>query len=122
MTRYAPDKAAAALGAGALLSSLFALSPGSHLSYDFIQVRGAGLVLILVVGVVAVAGGLLAMRALALAAGAACLGAAIVQLVQLGGSTNWLQGNGSTFAVLLGFGAGLLVVGLVPRRARETTS
>ncbi|EHR50772.1 hypothetical protein SacmaDRAFT_2529 [Saccharomonospora marina XMU15] len=117
MTLSAADKAAAALGAGALLSTLFALSPGSHLPYDFVQVRGPGLVLLLAAGAVAVAGGLLAVRAVVLAAGAAFLAAAITQLVQLGGGTNWFEGNGSTFSLLLGLGCGLLVVGLVPRRA-----
>ncbi|NIJ12490.1 hypothetical protein FHU38_002834 [Saccharomonospora amisosensis] len=119
MTLRPAEKAAATLGVAALLSALFALSPGSHLPYDFVQVRGRALVLLVVAGAVAVAGGLLAIRAVVVAAGAAFLAAAIAQLVQLGGNTNWLEGNGSTCSLLLGLGAGLLVVGLVPSRAPD---
>jgi hypothetical protein len=35
-----------------------------------------------------------------------------LQLVQAGRTTNWLDGNGSTVALLLGLGTGLLVSGL----------
>jgi len=41
--------------------------------------------------------------------------ARVLLLVQIGGSTNWLNGNGSTFALLLSLAVGLLVVGLSSR-------
>ena len=36
--------------------------------------------------------------------------ARVLLLVQIGGSTNWLNGNNSTFALLLSLAVGLLVV------------
>ncbi|WP_199434487.1 Rv1678 family membrane protein [Qaidamihabitans albus] len=118
MTR--PDRAVVALGVAALLSTVFALSPGGHLPYDFLQLRGAGLVVVTAIGILAVAGGLLRSRIVVLIAGAAFLGAAVVQLLQAGRDTNWLEGNGSTLSLLLGLGVGLLVTGLVPREHNGT--
>lgn len=115
MTGTGIDRAALALGIAALLSTVFALTPGGHLPYDFIQLRGPGLVVVLGAGVLAVAGGLLGMRVVTAVAGGVCLVAAVVQLFQAGRATNWLEGNGSTLSLLLGLGAGLLVVALVPR-------
>ncbi len=48
---------------------------------------------------------------LLLVAGAGLLLAALVQPAQDGRGTNWLGGNGSTYAMLLGFGGGLLALG-----------
>lgn len=105
-------RAAVALGVGALACTLFTLTAGSHAPSDFLQIRDAGLFVVLALGVLAVVAGLLRNRVLVLVAGAGFAAAAVVQLVQLGRDPNWLAGNGSTLAVLAGFGAGLLAVGI----------
>ena len=69
-----------------------------------------------VLGLVAIAAGLLAERTLMLAAGAGFLLAATVQLVTLsGGDSGFLGGNTSTFLLWLALGAGLIALGMVPR-------
>ncbi|WP_112283375.1 Rv1678 family membrane protein [Prauserella muralis] len=109
-------RAPLALGIGALLCTVFALSPGSHGRTDFVQLQDAGLYVVLALGALAVVAGALRSRLLTFAAGAGFAGAAVVQLLQAGRDTNWLAGNGSTVALLAGFGAGLLAVGLARRR------
>lgn len=109
------DRAVIALGAGALACSLFAIAPGSQGKADFVQIRDLGLVVLLVLGALAVLGGVLGNRLVAIAAGTGFAVAAVVQLVQWGRDTNWLAGDGSTIAVLGGFGVGLLAIGLTPR-------
>jgi hypothetical protein len=106
------NRAAVALGLGALASGLFAAA--DHIQYRLVRLSGAGLVVLLVFAAVAVVGGRLARRLVVACAGAGFLVAAVVQLVQLGGGTNWLRGDGSTFSLFLGFAVGLLVLGLTP--------
>lgn len=112
MTRRPLDRAAATLGAAGVASVLFTLTTSSN--NNFVEVEKAGLVVLPVLGVCAVVGGLIARPILVRLAGAGYAAAAVVQLVQLGRSTNWLEGNGSTFALLLSLGLGLLVVGFAP--------
>jgi len=78
-----------------------------------------------VLGLLAIAAGLLAERTLMLAAGAGFLLAAPVQLVMLsGGDSGFLGGNASTFSLWLAWGAGLIALGMVPRPepAEETSA
>jgi hypothetical protein len=80
------------------------------------RIQGVGLAVTLVLGVLAIAAGWLAQRVLALAAGVGFLATAVLQLVQLGGEAGAvehgvLDGNSSTFAVWLGLGVGLAVLG-----------
>lgn len=111
------DRAAVVIGVGGVLSVLFALTTSSD--NNFVKVGGTGLLVFLVLGLLAIAGGLSGLRPLVLAAGGLFVLAAIVQLVQFGRSTNWLDGNGSTFALLLAWGLGLLVVGFAGRVAER---
>jgi len=106
------NRAALVLGLGVLASGLFTLV--HPIQYRLVQLRGWGLVVLLVLGVVAVAGAWLGRRELVAAAGAGFGVAAVVQLVQPGHSTNWLRGDGSTLSLFLGFAVGLLVLGLTP--------
>ncbi|PZS31062.1 MAG: hypothetical protein DLM58_12540 [Pseudonocardiales bacterium] len=96
-------------GVGAIACGGFHFLSGAH--FQLLQVEGKGLIVLLAMGVAAVAGGLLRNALLCVIAGGVLLAAAVVQLVQLGGS-RLLGGNASTFAVFLGFGIGLVVTGL----------
>ena len=106
------NRAAFVLGLGAAASGVFALA--DPIQYRLVRLHGLGLVVLLALAVLALAGARLGRRALVAASGAGFLLAALVQLIQLGGGTNWLRGDGSTFSLFLGFGIGLLVVGLTP--------
>lgn len=113
MTSNPFDRAALTLGAVGVVSPVFALSTSPN--NNFVLVRDASLVVLVILGACAVIGGATALRPLVLVAGAGYAVATVLQLVQFGRSTNWLNGNGSTFALLLGLAVGLLVVRLSSR-------
>lgn len=115
MTRHPLDRAAIALGAAGVVSPVFALTTSAN--NNFVLVQGLGLLVFPVLGAGAVIGGAMGQRGIVLAAGAAYVASALIQLAQFGRSTNWIDGNGSTVALLLSLGIGLLVVGLAPRPA-----
>ncbi|WP_427136334.1 Rv1678 family membrane protein [Pseudarthrobacter sp. S9] len=115
MTGRHIDLPVLALGGAALLSSVFTFSSGGPAQVEFVHIRGTGLVLLLICGVAAVIAGILRLRWLAIASGAALLAGALVQLLQADQSINWLAGDGSTVALLGGLGIGLLAVTLTPR-------
>lgn len=100
-----------ALGVLALVSPVFDLSHSSNT--NFVAVHGAGMVTFAVVGLITLLGVITEMRLLVVAAGAVSLAAGVLQFVQFGRSTNWMEGNGSTAALFLGLALGLLVVGLL---------
>jgi hypothetical protein len=110
-TRVAVDRAALLLGLVSIVSALFVFVDGTLL----VQIRAAGLVVALVLGLLAVVAGLLKERALVLATGVAFLLAAAVQLGLLArGSSGLLGGNASTFSLWLGLAVGLITIGMVP--------
>jgi hypothetical protein len=119
-TTAALNRAALVLGVGALACGVFALTDA--VQYRFVRLDGPSLPTLLVLAIVAIAGGWLGHRLLVVAAGAGFLAAAVLQLIQLGGQPNWLRGDGSTFSLFLGLGVGLLVVGLTraPAAAAES--
>jgi hypothetical protein len=107
------DRAAIVLGAVSILSAGFIFVHGT---LQLVQIGAIGLVVGSVLGLLAIAAGLLAERTLTLAAGAGFLLAAVTQLVMLsGGSSGFLGGNASTFSLWLALGAGLIALGMVPR-------
>lgn len=108
MTRDRFDRAAIVLGAGAVLSLVFALTTSSN--NNFVKVQGIALLIFPLLGLVAILGGVTGRRPVVLSAGVLFALSAVLQLVQFGRSTNWIGGNGSTFALLLAFGVGLMVV------------
>jgi hypothetical protein len=119
-THDALDRAALALGVVSILSAGFVFVEGN---LQLVQIRAAGLVVSLVLGLLAVAAGWLGERALILATGAGFLLAAGIQLVMLaGGAGSFLGGNASTFSLWLGLGVGLIAVGLaaVPESPDES--
>ena len=105
-------RAALALGVVGVISPAFALTTSSN--NNFVLVQGLGLVVFPVLGLVAVLGVALAKRLIVILAGAGFALAALVQLTQLGRSPNWLDGNGSTFSLLMALGIGLLATALTP--------
>ena len=109
----AVDRAALVLGVVSIVSAVFVFVDGT---FQLVQIRAAGLVVALVLGLLAVVAGLLEERALMLAAGVAFLLAAAVQLSLLawGSSSGFLGGNASTFSLWLGLGVGLIAIGMVP--------
>lgn len=113
------DRSAVALGAAAAASPLLGVADRPPLR---LIAFGVGAVLVaLVLGALAVAGGIFSRRPLVLLAGAGFAAAATLLVVQLSlGITNTLGGDGSTFGVFLGFAVGLLAIGLVRHPPTET--
>lgn len=102
-------RAAMGLGLGAAASVLLSLADG--IPWRLVPMDTWGVVALLVLGGVAAIGGLAGQRWLVWIATLGFAAAAAVQLVQLtAGGTNTLGGNGSTFALLLGFAVGLFAV------------
>src|SRR5262245_59028305 len=106
------NRAALVIGAAAVVSSLLGI-PGST-QFRLARIGGGTAVVLIGLGVLAIIGARLGRRPLVAIAGVGLLAAAGLQLAQLGRSTNWLGGDGSTFGLLLGIGLGLTVLGLVP--------
>src|SRR5262249_30645791 len=100
------EPAAPGLRAGGLASRPFALvdlvDPAAPPQYQLVRLHWPAWAVLLVLGVVAIVGAWLGRRLLVAAAGVGFGAAAVVQLVQLGGSTNWLHGDGSTMSLFLG--------------------
>lgn len=113
--RSARDRAAMWLGGVSALSAIMGYAKGDLL---FVQVSGIAMVVALGLGALAFAAGWLGHRLLTLAAGAGFLFAAVLQLALMTqGNGGFLRGNGSTFALWLGLGAGLLALALTPHTA-----
>ena len=106
------DRAAVALGAASVVSVVFVVLRGE---WDFVRVRGWAVAVAAVLGCVAVMAGWAARPALAAGAGIGFLAAAVVQVVVWAAGDNWLGGDGSTVALWLGLGIGLITVGAAPR-------
>lgn len=131
MTRSRFDTAAIVLGAGAIVAALLRFVPlRSDTLGDDTPVRYSTpaflsvpmMVLLLVLGGVAVAGGLLGKamgRLLAVLAGLGLAAVAALLLVQNIAEVQWLNGSRSAMALLGGLGLGLLAVGLTPRDERS---
>jgi hypothetical protein len=110
--RGGKDRAIMWLGAVSVLSVAFHFIKGE---LQFVQIPNAGMVVAVVLGVVAMAGGALRNNLITLAAGAGFLAAAIAQVaLQTAGASLANGSNGSTAGLWLGLGAGLLVLALTP--------
>jgi len=107
------DRAAIALGVAGVVSPLYAVAT------SFARIQGAALAVIPALGICAIVGGLLSRWVVVVAAGAVFAALAVLQLAQLGRTSNWLDGDASTFAILLALAAGLLAVGLTSRTNPE---
>jgi len=118
MTSNPFDRAALTLGAVGVVSAVFALSTSSN--NNFVLVRDASLVVLVILGACAVIGGATALRPLVLVAGAGYAVATVLQLVQFGRSPNWLDGNGSTAALLAGLGIGFLALWYAAHAPRKS--
>ena len=110
--RTSSGRSAVALGALGMVAPAFALTTSSN--NNFVLVEGLALLVFPVLGLIAAVGGLTGRRAIVAAAGAGYAVTALIQLVQLGLDTNWLDGNASTFSLLLALAVGLLITGLLP--------
>ena len=108
------DRAAIALGLASLASLVFLPLDGD---LEFVTMGVGGVIVAVVLGLLAVAAGALSNRPLTLVAGAGFLLAAGLLLVLLGsrGNGGFLQGSASTFALWLGLGIGLAVLGTTSR-------
>jgi len=116
--RSGRDRAAIWLGVGALLSLVFlVLKRELH----FVDIPDAGIPVVVVLGLLAIAGGRLANRALTVVAGAGFLLAAIVQLILHANGNSLANGsNGSTFGLWLGLGFGLLALAVTPQQRTDS--
>jgi hypothetical protein len=131
MTRSRFDTAAVALGVGAIAAALLrfvplrsdtlgADTPVRYSTPAFLSVPM--MVILLVLGGIAVAGGLLGKatgRLLAVLAGVGLAAVAALLLVQNIADVQWLNGSRSAMALLGGLGLGLLTVGLTPRNEQK---
>jgi hypothetical protein len=108
-------RATQVLGAAALVSCLFALTPVLGSVISFVHVSGAAVIALALLGALAVVSALTAIRALGLIAGFGMLLCALLQLVQLGQSPNLLGGDGSTVSLFGGLGIGLVSIWLAAR-------
>jgi hypothetical protein len=120
-TRSRLDWAVLWLGLVAAVSPVTALATGD---LDLFRLRGVGVGVTVVLGVLAAILGWLALRRLALVSGLGFLVAAAVQLAQLRGvagvvERGLLDGTASTFAFWLGIGAGLTALALAPEPEAE---
>jgi hypothetical protein len=107
------DRAAMVLGLVSIISAAFLFVHGA---FQLVQIGAVGLVVAIVLGLLAIAAGLLAEGTLMIAGGVGFLLAGAAQLALLaGGSSGFLGGNASTFSLWLGLGAGLIAIGSVPR-------
>jgi hypothetical protein len=108
-----PDRAAVALGAASLVSTVFTLTDGDP--WRMVTMPAAAVVVALVLGAVACAGGLSGRALVVRAMGAAFLLAALVVLLELALGTGWTKANASTLSFWAGLGMGLLAAGFAPR-------
>lgn len=106
------NRAALAIGVATVLSSLLGIPDSTQ--FRLVRIGGATAVVLIALGLVAIVAARLGHRPLVAIAGVGLLATAGLQLAQLGRSTNWLGGDGSTFGLLLSFGLGLTVLSLVP--------
>lgn len=130
MTRTRLDTAAVTLGAGAIIAALLKFVP---LRSDTLGAEGPVrystpaavsvtiMIVLLVLGALAVAGGLVGAsngRWLAVLAGLGLGVVALLILVQNIAGAQWLDGSRPSMALLGGLGIALLAVGLAPRGER----
>lgn len=127
MNRDRLDRAAIGLGAAAIVSALLVFvrfrsdtagAAGSPRSSIPAFLTTVPVIVLLVLGALAVAAGVLSGRlgrALTTLAGAGLAAVAVVLLVQAAIGEDLIGGNTSTMALLGGLGLGLLAVGLTPR-------
>ncbi|GAA3959889.1 Rv1678 family membrane protein [Actinoplanes auranticolor] len=106
------DRTAATLGVVAMTGAAFVFLRGT---FEFVQIRGAGVAVSLLLGALAVTAGRLARPVLALIAGVGFLVAAVIQVARWADGGNELGGDGSTVAWWLGLGVGLITVGITDR-------
>jgi hypothetical protein len=107
------DRAVMLLGGVSIISAAFVFVHGD---LQLVQIRAAGLVVALVLGLLAVVAGWLGEPTLILSTGVGFLLAAAVQLGMLAsGAAGLIGGNASTVSLWLGLGVGLIAIGMVPR-------
>lgn len=111
-------RATLVLGISAVASCVFALTEGMGQTFNLIHLRGAGVAVIAVLGVLAIVAGARKLPVLGLVAGVGFIACALLQLVQLGQPLNLLAGDGSTMSLSGGLGIGLASVWLVGRASR----
>jgi hypothetical protein len=106
------DRAPLALGVAAVACLFFVVVRGR---WHFIQMDGRAVVVTVAFAALAVAAGLTGRSGLAIAAGLGFFVAAVVLVAAWTAGSTLIRGNGSTAAVWLGLGMGLLVTGLAGR-------
>jgi hypothetical protein len=102
-----------ALGVASLVSAVFTVPSGDP--WELVRMPGRAVAIAVILGLAAIAAGALRSRSAATAVGVAFLVAALVVPVEQTLGEMWIEGTGSTFALWLGLGAGLVAAGLSPR-------
>ncbi|HEX2400563.1 MAG TPA: hypothetical protein VHJ79_11365 [Mycobacterium sp.] len=104
-------RAVAGIGAGAMACSVFRLVDGrAHV--QFVNFGTGGVIVLLVLGAAAVVSAFVGRAIVVAIVGVLFLTVAVIQLVQLFDRTNWFDGNATFFSLTLGFGVGLVAIGL----------
>ncbi len=106
------DRAAVALGVVSLVGALVGRPGGT---FAFVHLGHHGYLVVLIGGLLAGVAGWLGLRPLVLATGLGFLAAAVVQALLIGRRSDPFGGDGSTVALWLALGIGLLALGLTPR-------
>ena len=109
------DRAAFVLGVATLGSAVAGPPRGT---FGFFHLGPVGFVVVVVLGVVAAAGGWYGRRILVLAAAVGYLVATVAQSALIGRDGNVLGGDGSTVSFWLGLGVGLLMLATTARPAQ----
>lgn len=110
------SRAGYGLSAAGAAATLLYFAPSSD-AVRFVEVSLPVVAVLLVLALVGLLGARTGRSVLFLLAGGIGLIASILQLVQFGGSTNWLGGNGSTAAFLAGLGIGFCALWYADRRS-----
>lgn len=107
-------RAALWIGVGSIASCLFTFVSGDNL--QLVLVGTSAVIVLIVLGIAAVVAGAMRNATATLVIGGVFVLAAVLGVVQLGSSSQLLAGSSSTFALYLGFGVGLVALGLTALR------
>lgn len=112
-------KAGYGLSAAAAVSILFIIAPSND-AVRLIRIGAVAAVILLILAILGALSARAGQPILYLATGLLALATALLQLIQFGRDTNWIEGNGSTVAWLAGLGIGFSALWYASHSARQS--